>query len=436
MGEQISYLFLYLAEAVIAWLYFDYLFHRKRSLLLLRLTFPAGYIILFFIHYIELIAINETAFFFVNILLLLLNYHCRGRTAVLHSAFLTSALAITESIAALFIRSFQFPVDAYANNLSILIVMTIISKFMYFALTVIVAEFLSRIKSDQEEPSFMGILCVLPVLSVGISAVVVYIGVYSEMTAPIRILMVTIVLTLLIVNLIFIALYNQMRKLHADHLTMQLSLQQEEANTAYYQALQEQSESQRILIHDIKSHLCTIDALARTSGLEAISDYIAKLDKTLLPQQYSRMCSDPILNLVLLQFRERCQKQNIVFQCDVRENCLTTLDAPSITTLYGNLLSNAIEAAERSVDRIVELSVTRNEEQEIVIISVVNSCDTAPIPDSNGRFHTRKRDRSVHGVGLKSIQRIVDRHDGVATMYYDSENRRFHHVVQLSMNKV
>ena len=158
MGEQISYLFLYLAEAVIAWLYFDYLFHRKRSLLLLRLTFPAGYIILFFIHYIELIAINETAFFFVNILLLLLNYHCKGRTAVLHSAFLTSALAITESIAALFIRSFQFPIDAYANNLSILIVMTIISKFMYFALTVIVAEFLSRIKSEQEEPSFIAIL--------------------------------------------------------------------------------------------------------------------------------------------------------------------------------------------------------------------------------------------------------------------------------------
>ena len=278
----------------------------------------------------------------------------------------------------------------------------------------------------------MGLLCSLPILSVVISAVVVYIGIHSEMTASVEILMVTIVLTLLIVNLIFMVLYNHMQRLHADHLTMQLSLQQEETDTAYYQALQEQSESQRILIHDIKSHLCTIDALARTSGSEAISDYIAKLDKTLLPQHQSRLCSDPILNLVLLQFRERCHKQNIVFQCDVRENCLTTLDAPSITTLYGNLLSNAIEAAESSADRIVELSVTRNEEQEIVIISVVNSCDTAPIPDSNGRFHTRKRDRSIHGVGLNSIQRIVDRHDGVATMYYDSENRRFHHVIQFS----
>lgn len=432
MGEDISYLFLYLAEAVIAWLYFDYLFHRKRNPLTMILTFAGGYIVLYFVRWVQIVAINGTAFFIVNLLLLYVNYHCKIRSAVLHSAFLTFVMAITEIVAAWLISSFGFKFDAYASNLAVMLVMAVISKLLYFAITVVTAKFLSRNKSVQEEPAFMGLLCSLPILSVGISAVVVYIGVHSEMTASVEILMVTIVLTLLIVNLIFMVLYNHMQRLHADHLTMQLSLQREEADTAYYQALQEQAESQRILIHDIKSHLSTIDALAKTNGSEAISDYIAKLDKTLLPQQHSRMCSDPILNLVLLQFRERCKKQNIVFQCDVRENCLTTLDAPSITTLYGNLLSNAIEAAESSDDRIIELSVTRNEEQEIVIISVVNSCDTAPIPDSNGRFHTRKRDRGVHGVGLKSIQRIVDRHDGVATMYYDSENRRFHHVIQLA----
>lgn len=432
MGEHISYLFVYLAEAVIAWLYVDYLFQRKKSPFVLRLTFSAGYIILYFVGWAEIVIINAVVFFIVNWLLLLGNYHCKIRSAIFHSAFLTSAMAITESIAALCISAFRFSLDAYANNLSVLIVMTVISKFVYFALTVVASVFFSRNKSEQQEPSLMGLLCSLPILSVGISAVVIYIGAYSEMSASVKILMVTIVLTLLAVNLIFMLLYNQMQQLHADHLTMQLSLQREEADTAYYQALREQSEAQRILIHDIRNHLSTIDALARTDGSEAISDYIAKLDKTLLPQQHSRMCSDPILNLVLLQFRERCQKQNIVFQCDVRENCLTTLDAPSITTLYGNLLSNAIESAENSTDRIIELSVTRSEEQEIVIISVVNSCDIAPIPDSDGRFHTRKRDRNVHGVGLKSIQRIVDRHNGVSTMYYDSESKRFHHVVQFS----
>lgn len=430
MGEHISYLFLYLAEAVIAWLYFDNLFGVKRDPLTMILTFAGGYMILYFVRWIQVIAINGGAFWAVNFLLLYVNYHCRLRSAVLHSAFLTSLMAITEIVAAWLISWFGFEFGAYAGNLSVMLVMAVISKLLYFSATVVSAKFLSRSKSVQEEPAFMGLLCSLPILSVVISVVVVSIGIHSEMTASVEILMVTIVVTLLMVNLIFMVLYNHMQRLHGEHLTMQLSLQREEADTAYYQALQEQAESQRILIHDIKSHFTTIDALARTDGSEAVSDYIAALEKTLLPQQRSRMCSDPILNLVLLQFRERCQKQNIAFLCDVRENCLTTLDAPSITTLYGNLLSNAIEAAESSADRIVELSITRSEEQEIVIISVVNSCDTAPIPDSNGRFRTGKQDRSIHGVGLKSIQRIVDRHGGVSTMYYDPTQKRFHHVIQ------
>lgn len=433
MGEQISYLFIYLAEAVIAWLYFDYLFVVKRIPPTLIFTFAGGYMALYFVRWIQIVAINGTAFFVVNLLLLYANYHCKLRSAVLHSAFLTSVMAITEIVAAWLIRSFGFEFDAYASSLSVMIVMAVISKLLYFSITVVAAKFLSPNNSVQEEPAIMGLLCSLPILSAGISVVVVYIGIHSEMTASVETLMVTIVLTLLIVNLIFIVLYNHMQRLHADHLTMQLSLQREEADTAYYEALQEQAESQRILIHDIKSHLYTIAALARTNGSEAISDYIAKLDKTLLPQQHSRMCSDPILNLVLLQFRERCRKQNIAFQCDVRENCLTTLDAPSITSLYGNLLSNAIESAESSADRTIELSVTRNEEQEIIIISVVNSCDTASVPDANGRFRTRKLDRGIHGVGLKSIQRIVDRHMGVSTMYYESEHKRFHHIIQLPM---
>lgn len=433
MGELISYLFLYLAEAVIAWLYFDYLLHGKKWPITMILSFAGGYLGLYFVGRIQSVSLNGAAFFAVNLFLLQFNYHVKLRTSVMHAAFLTSIMAITEIVAAWFISSFGFEFGAYASNLAVMIVMAVISKLLYFAITVASARFLSRNRSGQEEPALMGVLCSLPILSVAISVVVVYIGIHSEMTVSNEMLMITIVLTLLIVNLIFMVLYNHMQRLHADHLTMQLSLQREEADTAYYQALQEQAESQRILIHDIKSHLGAIDALAKTSGAEAITEYIATLEKTILPQQQARMCSDPILNAILLQFREKCRKENIAFHCDVRENCLTALDSPSVTTLFGNLLSNAKEAAECSLERIIELSVTRNEEQEIVVISVVNSCDTAPIPDSHGCFQTKKLDSSTHGVGLKSIQRIVDRHKGVSGMYYKSEEKRFHHIIQFPM---
>lgn len=119
MGEHISYLFLYLAEAVIAWLYFDYLFHRKRNPFTMLFAFAGGYIVLYFVRWVQLVPINGTAFFVVNLLLLYVNYHCKIRSAVLYSAFLTSVMAITEIVAAWLISYFGFEFDAYASNLGI-----------------------------------------------------------------------------------------------------------------------------------------------------------------------------------------------------------------------------------------------------------------------------------------------------------------------------
>ena len=42
---------------------------------------------------------------------------------------------------------------------------------------------------------------------------------------------------------------------------------------------------------------------------------------------------------------------------------------------------------------------------------------------TNGGFRTKKTDRFLHGIGLRSISRIVAKYHGVATMYYDPENK-------------
>lgn len=65
-----------------------------------------------------------------------------------------------------------------------------------------------------------------------------------------------------------------------------------------------------------------------------------------------------------------------------------------------------------------------------MVISVINSCDHTPLSDGQGGFYTKKADRLLHGVGLRSINRVVTNYHGVATMCYDSEHKQFHHVIQ------
>lgn len=173
MAEYICYGVLYIAEATIAWLYFDALFCRKSSGLKIGITFAVAYLLLFGITWFNSVVLNGAAFFLANLLLLWMNYECKLRSAILHSAFLTSIMAITEIIAAWIISLFGFRFGAYADSLAIMIVMAVISKMLYFSITVIAAKLWAPNRQAQEEPAFMGLLCILPIFSVIVSAVVV-----------------------------------------------------------------------------------------------------------------------------------------------------------------------------------------------------------------------------------------------------------------------
>lgn len=430
MKENICYAILFFAEAIIAWLYCDYLFPKKNNFVRISIFFFLGYSVLFAVSRLNITAANAISFCIVNYLLIVYNYICTRKTALLHAAFLSFAMSIAEILVALLISCFGFGFAEYTNNFSVMVTLMIISKLLYFAFSIIATRFFLPKKHLNEEPRLMTLVFSLPLLSTGLSVFIVYIGSSAETNPYVEQMIVVTALALLFVNLIILVLYNHLQNVSAEYIALQLRIQKEEADTAYYQALQEQSEDQRILIHDIKNHLRTIDALASERKVLEIREYLSRLETSLEPIKNAKICNNPILNLILLRFSEDCQQKHISLQCDIRDNCVSFMDAPSITSLYGNLLSNAVDAANQSSERIVELSVMRNIEQAIIIISVVNSCDLPPIPDTRGRFLTSKRTPGIHGVGLKSIERIVAKHHGASTMYYDPECKRFHHIIQ------
>lgn len=66
-----------------------------------------------------------------------------------------------------------------------------------------------------------------------------------------------------------------------------------------------------------------------------------------------------------------------------------------------------------------------------MLITVINSCNSAPDMDEDGNIKTKKEDKEHHGVGLKSVRQAVKRYQGVMRMYYNETERRFHCVIRL-----
>lgn len=58
---------------------------------------------------------------------------------------------------------------------------------------------------------------------------------------------------------------------------MQLLCQKESDMAEYYRALVQQDENQRVLIHDIRRHLASIDTLAAAKETDKIHAYIQQL---------------------------------------------------------------------------------------------------------------------------------------------------------------
>ncbi len=428
--KYLCYAFVFLSEGITAWLYLNYIFDRKSVDNFGIVLHSVGYIVLFFGSLFWSTNTNALFFCVVNLALILLNYQCSIKLALLHMALLCFLMAGSEVLAALLFDAFGYGFSAHIDNLPILFAQVLLSKLVYFILAILGSRIFSPHKVTKDDPHAMLNFCLLPLVSAFIAIFSVYLGTSTGSLSGRGIMMLMTMITLLIVNFLFLTLYNYIEKSNKEYLALQLSLQKEQADLNYYKALQKQFESQKILIHDIKKHLNAIDAMAVQCGASQIDDYVSALCMTLSPQNQAKLCTDSILNFILLQFREECVKAGVVFLCDVREDVSCFMDTASVTTLYGNLLSNALEAASQAKEKQVELSVTRNTLQSVIVLSVINTCGKRPLADGSGSFRTTKKDKVLHGVGLQSIDRVVRKYSGVATMYFDTEKYQFHHIIQ------
>ncbi len=391
MEEIICYAVLYLVEALIAWLYFDYLFERKHNVGFTISMFAVGYIFCFFIYEIDRTWVNMISCFIVNLTLAFWLYDCNIKIGIIHAAFLSFIMTISEILASLFLGVLGYEFGTYISNLRIMLIIVIISKTMYLAMAMLSARLFKPPKSAGEEPKYMMLFCILPFMSMIISGIIAYLSINMEITRASEIMIIITFMTLLAENLLLFIFYNYIQHTNQQNTMLQISLQKDEADAAYYKALYEQSEGQRVLIHDIKKHLNMIETLAEKSNNAEIQNYVAGVVGLSELNNKRKFSENPILNVILQQYSQKCEQAEITFMCDVRADVLKFMNSASITAVFENLLSNAYESALKSAAKSIDVSVIKYEESQSVVITVVNSCDEEPAKNFKGDYKTSKK---------------------------------------------
>ena len=94
-----------------------------------------------------------------------------------------------------------------------------------------------------------------------------------------------------------------------------------------------------------------------------------------------------------------------------------------LNSMLSNLLDNAVEAAKDSDGAFIRF--TTRKEKNFVILSVVNS--TYAVPKSQGeKLITTKKDKAIHGYGLKSIEKSAKKYAGICDWNYNESDKTFH----------
>lgn len=430
MWALICYAFVLTSEGITAWSYFEQVFERKGSRKVEIWMFILGYSLLFALSQFKNVLINTIAFLFVNLILLFSNFACKKLIGIIQVAFLTVVMGGTEVLAGNLMSCLSHDFKAYQYDISVMIPLSVLSCLLYFFVIQIIAKLIKPAK-DGTDTSTVFLLSILPVVSVLITMTIAYISITTRIKPIVGILMAISVIALLMVNILVTVVYNHIQKMYNDRLELELIAQKAKMDTENYKILENQYENQRVLIHDIRGHMQVMRGLLESKNYDELENYLLDMERDPALQKIARLCDNTVLNVILVHHASICKSLDIDIDFDIRQHSVDFISAHDITAIFDNLLTNAEEAAKNTSEKYIKLSATQQGETGM-LITIINSCDSAPDIDEDGNIKTKKKDKEHHGVGLKSVKQAVQRYHGVSRMYYNDEENRFHSVIHLT----
>lgn len=213
----------------------------------------------------------------------------------------------------------------------------------------------------------------------------------------------------------------------------QLKQDQAEILERDYQALSSTYEDNAKLYHDLHNHIEAIyQCLTQGDTREAIR-YCEDLRTPVREISQTVWTGDKAIDYLISSKMALAEQEQIKTKVNIEYPRNTNIRSVDLTTILGNLLDNALEAAKTAPDKVRFLKLTIRRINAMLIIKVENGYGNAPKQES-GSLITSKADKASHGWGLKSVQTAADRYDGTITTDY--ENGIFQSVVTLSFKPI
>ena len=212
---------------------------------------------------------------------------------------------------------------------------------------------------------------------------------------------------------------NQLRD-DVKRLEEELALYQREneLHYHYYEELDRKYRESRKVIHDMKNHLQAVEDLYAGQKTEAGDRYVKDLYHMLNVLGEKRYTENQMLNIILNEKIREAEAKGITVTVRVGDIDLSDIKEIDLTTIFANLLDNAIEAAGEDG----RLSIKLDEFREFRVGEIRNSIQ----PEL-------KKKEGHMGLGLGNVRNTLEKYHG--TMKTEETKEEFQVRLMLPMEK-
>ena len=188
-----------------------------------------------------------------------------------------------------------------------------------------------------------------------------------------------------------------------------IKLLQNQADMQYdYYLGQEQKYNQTFqILHDVDKHIKLIGQLYASGNIDKAADYTKEIGNILQPLIPIRYTRNPILDILLTDKTVIMDEKGIDFKINIDNVNLDFIEAVDVTTIFGNLLDNSIEACE-CLMKDKQITINIHAFHEIISVRIENSC--SDVKWKNGVPVSDKGKN--RGIGLLNVKRSIEKYDG------------------------
>ena len=236
----------------------------------------------------------------------------------------------------------------------------------------------------------------------------------------------------IVIELVAFRLYYSISKMYDEKVKLNILQLKWERESYVMELAQSEIEKIKELRHDMKNHYTFMSYLMEEGRNEELKEYFEQYATEIYDALQFSLCGNYTIDYILNFEIRRAKAQGVEINYKILVPPQLPFDDKDLCSLLTNILYNAIEAAVKMTDRIVELKLEWS--NNTLLIQCTNATDQFTEGKISSHLPTTKDNRDAHGYGMKIIRSIVRKYNGVVKI--NVKDRKFHLSLFLAQPKI